>query len=70
MKSSFSLSPFGVMSLISKWRCAVWFGGSNDGSWSLNGSSCRHFMITSLMSSPSTGAENFLNGPLTALHEE
>ena len=70
MNSSFSPSRFGVIRRIRRWRCAVWFGGSNAGSWSLNGSSCRHCMMMSLMSSPSTGAENFTKGPLTALHDE
>ena len=37
MNSSFSRSRFGVMSRISSARCAVCFGGSNEGSWSLNG---------------------------------
>ena len=70
MKSSFSLRPFGVMSRMRRWRWAVWFGGSKAGSWSLNGSSWRHALMTSVMSSPSTGNENFTNGPLTALHDD
>ena len=70
MKSSFSLRRFGVMSRISRWRCAVWFGGSNDGSWSLKGSSFRHFTMMSLTSSPSIGDENFTNDPHTTLHDE
>ena len=70
MNSSFSFSRFGVISRMSRWRCAVCVGGSKDGSWSLNGSSCRHFAMMSLMSSPSNGSENFTNGPLTALHDE
>ena len=70
MKSSFSLSRFGVMSRISRWRCAVCVGGSKDGSWSLKGSSCRYFTMMSLTSSPSVGAENFTNDPHTTLHDE
>ena len=70
MNSSFSLSRFGVMSRISRWRWAVWVGGSKAGSWSLNGSSLRHFTMMSLTSSPSIGAENFTNDPLTTLHDE
>ena len=58
------------MSRISRWRCAVWFGGSNDGSWSLKGSSSRYFTMMSLTSSPSSGTENLTNGPQTALHDE
>ena len=41
MNSSFSLRRFGVISRISSARCSVCFGGSNVGSWSLNGSSSR-----------------------------
>ena len=70
MKSSFSLRRFGVMSRMRRWRCAVWFGGSNEGSWSLNGSSSRYFTMMSLTSSPSIGPENLTNDPQTTLHEE
>lgn len=70
MSSSFSLSRFGVISLISRWRCAVWLGGSNEGSCSLNGNSFLHFMMMSLTSSLSKGAENFENDPLTTLHDK
>ena len=70
MKSSFSFSRFGVMSRISRWRCAVWFGGSNEGSWSLNGSSWRYLTMMSLTSSPSMGTENLTNVPQTTLHDE
>ena len=48
----------------------MWFGGSNEGSWSLNGSSSRYFMMMSLTSSPSIGAENLTNDPQTTLHDE
>jgi hypothetical protein len=70
MKASFSFSRFGVISRIRRCRCAVWWGGSNAGSWSLNGSSWRHFTMMSVMSSPSTGTANRTNGPLTTLHDE
>ena len=70
MSSSFSLSRPGVRSRISSPRWEVCIGGSNDGSWSLNGSSSRCCSMISRMSSPSTGTENFVNGPLTVLHEE
>ena len=46
------------------------FGGSNDGSWSLNGSSSRCSSMRSLTSSPSSGTGNPGNGPLTELHDE
>ena len=51
-------------------RCAVWTGGSNEGSWSLNGSISRWRAITSVTSSPSSGSGNGTNGPLTTLHDE
>ena len=70
MKSSFSLRRFGVMRRIRRWRCAVWFGGSNAGSWSLKGSSSRHLTMMALTSSPSNGAENFWKEPHTQLHDE
>ena len=41
MNSSFSRSRPGVRSRIIRARWAVWSGGSNDGSWSLNGSISR-----------------------------
>ena len=46
------------------------FGGSNVGSWSLNGSSSRCSSMIALMSSPSSGTGNSANGPLTVLHDE
>ena len=70
MNSSFSLSRFGVISRISSPRCSVCFGGSNDGSWSLNGSESRYSSMIALMSSPSSGTGNFVYGPLTVLHDE
>ena len=70
MKSSFSFRRLGVINRMSNARCAVCFGGSNDGNWSLNGNSSRCASMTRLMSSPSTGTENFTNGPLTVLHDE
>jgi hypothetical protein len=45
----------------------VCFGGSNDGSWSLNGNSSRCSAMICVMSSPSSGTDIFLNGPLTVL---
>ncbi len=65
--ASFSFSRFGVMSRISSPRCAVCLGGSNDGSWSLNGNSSRCSSMIWVMSSPSSGTDIFLNGPLTVL---
>ena len=44
-----------MISRISSPRCAVCFGGSNVGSWSLNGSPSRYCSMMSLMSSPSSG---------------
>lgn len=58
------------MSRISRWRCAVWYGGSKLGIWSLNGSSLRQATMTSVMSLPAIGCENFTNGPLTVLQDE
>ena len=52
MNSSFSLRRFGVMRRINNARCAVCFGGSNVGSWSLNGSASRCSSMIALMSSP------------------
>ena len=49
------LEPLRRHQPLSRWRCAVWSGGSNDGSWSLKGSSYRYLTMMSLMSSPSTG---------------
>ena len=45
-------------------------GGSKAGNWSPKGSSSRCWSMMSLMSSPSSGTENFTNGPLTVLHDE
>ncbi len=45
-------------------------GGSNVGSWSLNGNSSRCCSISSLTSSPSSGTGKPGNGPLTELHDE
>ena len=70
MNSSFSFSRFGVMRRMSSARCAVCFGGSNDGSWSLNGSSSRYCSMMSLMSSPSSGTGQRANGPTTVLQFE
>ena len=70
MNSSFSLSRFGVISRISSPRCSVCFGGSNDGSWSLNGNESRCSSMIALMSSPSSGTGNFVHGPATVLHDE
>ncbi len=70
MNSSFSFSRFGVISRISSARWSVCRGGSNVGSWSLNGSSSRCCSISSLTSSPSSGTGNPGNGPVTELHDE
>src|ERR1700682_2555414 len=51
-------------------RWAVCFGGSNAGSWSLNGSSSRWASMILLMSSPSAGTEKFTKGPPAAWHDE
>ena len=48
MNSSFSLRRFGVISRMSSARCAVWFGGSSVGSWSLIGSSSRCSSMSAL----------------------
>ena len=61
--ASFSFSRFGVINRISSPRCAVCFGGSNDGSWSLKGSSWRCSSMIVEMSSPSSGTDIFTNGP-------
>ena len=58
------------MSRIRRWRWAVWFGGSNDGSWSLKGSSLRYFTMNSVTSSPCIGSENLTKDPQTTLHDE
>ena len=60
----------GVSSRIMRARWAVWRGGSNAGSWSLNGSISRLRSMMSLTSSPSNGSGNFMNGPLTTLQDE
>ena len=65
--SSRSLSRFGVMSRIRSPRWAVCLGGSNEGSWSLNGSSSRCASMIGVMSSPSSGTDILTNGPLTVL---
>ena len=48
----------------------MWFGGSNEGSWSLNGSSLRYCTMRSLTSSPSIGTGNLTNDPQTTLQDE
>ena len=48
MNSSFSFRRFGVISRMSSARCAVWFGGSSVGSWSLIGSSSRCSSMSAL----------------------
>ena len=70
MKASFSRSRPGVSRRIISARWAVWSGGSNDGSWSLNGSTSRWRAMTSVTSSPSSGSGNGTKGPLTTLHDE
>ena len=70
MKPSFSRSRFGVIRRMSSARCAVCFGGSNEGSWSLKGRPSRYCSMTSLMSSPSSGTGHCANGPTTALQFE
>ncbi len=70
MNSSFSLSRLGVISRMRRPRCAVCFGGSMFGSWSLNGISSRCASMRSLTSSPSSGTGKPGNGPVTALHDE
>ncbi len=70
MNSSFSLRRFGVISRINRARCAVCFGGSNVGIWSLNGRPSRYSSMMALMSSPTNGTGNSPMGPATALHDE
>ena len=70
MNSSFSFSRFGVIRRINSPRCAVCLGGSNVGSWSLNGSVSRYSSMIGPMSSPTRGTGNFVHGPATALHDE
>ena len=70
MNSSFSFRRFGVISRIRSPRCSVWCGGSNDGSWSLNGNAPRCSSMMALMSSPSSGTGHGKNGPATVLQLE
>ncbi len=70
MKSSFSLSRFGVMRRISMPRCALCLGGSITVSWSLKGNSSRCCSMSSLTSSPTSGTGKPGKGPVTALHDE
>jgi hypothetical protein len=70
MNCSFSLRRFGVMRRMRRPRCSVCFGGSNDGSWSLNGSASRCSSMMALMSSPSSGTGHGKNGPATVLQLE
>ena len=51
-------------------RWSVCLGGSNEGSWSLNGSSSRCSSMIAVMSSPSSGTGNGKNGPATVLQLE
>ena len=63
MNSSFARSRPGVSRRIISARCAVCRGGSNDGSWSLNGSRSRWRSMMSVTSSPSKGSGNLHERP-------
>ena len=59
-----------MISRMSNERWSVCLGGSNDGSWSLNGNVSRYWSMIAVMSSPSSGTGKSKNGPLTVLQFE
>ena len=70
MKSSFSLSRFGVSSRLSRERASVWYGGSIVTMCSYIGIAVRCSTSSAEMSSPSGVNGIGVNGPATATQDE